>query len=104
MSRAKNSKYFLVSIALGVAMVGIFGFSYAIPRDAHEMLGICFLAVGILFVSFHRKFGSQPFERTFKMPGFRIWETMGVDGSQTVFLGIGLILAAAGFILILGKP
>jgi hypothetical protein len=90
-------------LVLGLVCAGVGGFVFAIPRDGCVFAGVSLMAIGALNILFHRVTGRQYYKRAQALPPFFAspWLWLGQDGIQHMFLGIGLILAAGGFVLLL---
>jgi hypothetical protein len=88
---------------LAFITVGIGWLVYVIPPPGRLEGGFLF-AVGAMNVLFHRRFGRQVFVRGRSMKPkivSRFWEYGGERGAQLLYLGIGMILAAAGCALLI---
>jgi hypothetical protein len=89
---------------LGVIALGLGVLVYVIPSDGDRFFGSCLLAFGAMNALFHRRLGRQVFKQGRSMPPDmvrRFWEIGGERGTQLLYLGIGLILSAAGGVLII---
>ena len=88
----------LVLIALGVAVIVY----VALSLPGAKLGGGFFLAIGALNVLFYKSTGSKFFAKTQSSRPFvaRFWARSGENGTQLLFLGIGVILAVAGGILL----
>jgi hypothetical protein len=73
-----------------------------LPSHPGALGGGFFLAIGAVNVLFYKSTGRKFFAKTQSSPPFvaSFWAHSGERGTQLLFLGIGLILAAAGFILL----
>ena len=78
----------------------------ALPSHPGRLGGGFFLAIGLLHVLFHKKTGRKFFAKTQSSRAFvaNFWALGGEEGTQLLFLGIGLILAASGCVLIILGP
>jgi hypothetical protein len=88
----------LVVIASGVTV-----FIYVILPSHPGILGGGFLlGIGVLQVVFYRRTGRKFFARTQSSPHLvaSFWAHSGERGTQLLFLGMGIILAIAGCILL----
>jgi len=101
MERAKDKSsltpiFFLVVIAAGMSW-----FVYAVPPS--RLAAGFLLAIGAMNILFYRRFGRQIFGWAHSMPSIvaRFWERGGEKGAQLLYLGIGIILAVAGCILLI---
>jgi len=89
----------LLVIAISVAIfVGA-----VLPSHPGLLGGGFFLAIGTLNISFYKSTGRKFFARTQSSGPFvaRFWARNGEKGTQVLFLGIGVILAAAGCVLLI---
>ena len=61
------------------------------------------MVFGAFNVLLHRRFGRIYFKWGQVAPalGFDFWNCIGEDGAQLLFLGIGIILVAAGSLLLI---
>lgn len=88
---------------LTVIAIGMTIFIYVIlPSHPGVLGGGFFLALGALNVLFCKRTGGKFFARTQSSPPFvaNFWAHGGERGTQLLFLGIGIILAVAGCILL----
>ena len=91
----------LVAFAIWMAIV----LYVAWPWPDHFLFGGFFLAIGIPNLVFWRTNGQKLFTRTQACPPFvaRVWARGGEMGVQVLFLGVGVIFAVAGsIVMILG--
>jgi hypothetical protein len=88
----------LVLIALGVAVIVY----VALSLPGAKLGGGFFLAIGALNMMFYKSTGRMFFAKTQSSPPFvaSFWAHGGERETQLLFLGIGLILAVAGCILL----
>jgi hypothetical protein len=88
----------LAAFAIGVAVI----LDVVLPLPGAKLVGGFFLAVGAMNVFLHKRTGQQIFARTQSSCRFiaGFWTRIGERGSQRLFLGIGIILAVAGCILL----
>jgi hypothetical protein len=65
--------------------------------------GVFFLIVGAMNILFHRRFGRQVYTRGHSGPPFvaKVWDAGGEKGAQLLYLGIGIILAVVGCVLLI---
>jgi hypothetical protein len=92
----------LVLIAIGVAII----LYVALPLPGAKFGGWFFLAIGIMNLLSYKGTGRNLFARAqSSLPLIRdFWARSGEKGTQLLFLGIGVILAVAGCILlVVGK-
>jgi hypothetical protein len=93
----------LVFIASGMAII----LYVALPLPNAKLGGGFFLAIGVLHVLFYERTGRKFFAKTqSSWPHIaRFWAHCGERGTQLLFLGIGIILAVSGCILlVVGSP
>jgi hypothetical protein len=93
----------IVIILLVLICAGIGGLLFKIPSDSYRFLGTCLIAVGIFNALLHKTFGRQTYEWAHSMPKFvtGFWDTIGKEGAQFLYLGIGVILIVAGVVLLI---
>jgi hypothetical protein len=87
---------------LGLIAIGVAFIVYvALPGPDIKLFGGFFLTIGLLNIFSHKTTGRRIFSITqsswFFLPEF--WARGGERATQLLFLGIGIILAAAGCIL-----
>jgi len=65
--------------------------------------GECLLLIGAMNILFHRRFGRQVYTRGNTGPPFvaKFWDSGGEKGAQLLYLGIGIILALVGCVLLI---
>jgi hypothetical protein len=65
--------------------------------------GGALLAIGVLNILFHRRFGRQVFRRSISNPPFfgNIWSPIGERGVQLFYLGVGIVLAVIGSVFMI---
>ena len=73
------------------------------PLPGRILFGGFFLAIGIANVLFYKTTSRKFFNKTQASPPFvaRLWAGVGENGLQVLFLGIGIILAVAGCVVII---
>ena len=88
----------LTLIALGTGIIVY----VALSLPGAKLGGGFFVAIGALNVLFYKSTGRVFFAKTQSSPPFvaNLWAHGGERGTQLLFLGIGLILAVAGCILL----
>lgn len=71
---------------------------FVVPKDLSGFVGTCFAILGVLNMTFHKTFGKQSFELVQGLPAFiaNPWARLGRQGTQSLYLGIGLMLTATG--------
>jgi hypothetical protein len=89
----------LVLIACGVSVI-VF---VALPLPNIKLGGCFLLTIGALHLLFYKKIGLRFFASTQSMPLCfdKLWARGGERGTQHLFLGIGIILAMAGCVLVI---
>jgi hypothetical protein len=88
----------LALIATGVAFI----LYEAIPLPSSKWIGGFLLGIGTLNVLLHKRTGQKFFAKAqSSRPHLaRFWASSGEKGTKLLFLGIGIILAVAGCVLI----
>jgi len=71
---------------------------FEVPSDSYGFLGTCLVIIGTFNILLHKRFGRQIFEWAHHID---FWEKVGKDGAQFLYLGIGVILTAAGVFLLI---
>ena len=88
----------LAFIAIGLAIITFL----ALQVPDSEILGGFLFAIGMMHVVFYKRTGRRFYATT--QSGWRyvaeFWVQSGEKGTQTLFLGMGIIFAAAGGILL----
>jgi hypothetical protein len=94
-----------VIVLLILVLAGMMGLLVMIPSnpDLNRFFGAGLIGAGALNVLLHRRIGRQYFEQVRSMPSImsNFWHRIGRDGIQLLYLGIGIILAAAGLFLLI---
>jgi hypothetical protein len=93
-----------VKALLGVLAVWMAVMLYVFrPWPDRFFFGGFFLAIGIANVLFYKTIGREFFAKTQASPPFvaRVWATAGEKGVQVLCLGIGIIFAVAGCVVML---
>ena len=88
---------------LAVISAGVGFLAYHVPPSGRRLGGGFLLAIGAMNILFHRKIGRQVFDRAHSMRPIvaRFWDYGGEKGTQLLYLGIGVILAIAGCVLLI---
>jgi hypothetical protein len=88
----------LLLIAVGLAVIVY----VALPLPGARLGGGFFLAIGVMNALFYKRTGREIFTRTQSSWPFvaRFWARSGENGTQLLFLGIGVILVVAGGVLL----
>ena len=98
---SKRSAVVLLMLILG----GVIGLLVLIPSEAqsNRFFGACLIAAGAMNVLLHRRIGRQLLRQVNSRSPLisNFWKRMGHDGIQLLYLGIGIILAAAGLFLLI---
>jgi hypothetical protein len=73
-----------------------------LPREGDGFVGACLFALGAANLLLYRKGGRGYFRQTQRAPSqlAQVWAFIGERGTQLLFLGTGIILAAAGCVLV----
>ena len=98
---SKRGAVVLLMLILG----GVIGLLVVIPSEpqSNRFFGACLIAAGAMNVLLHRRIGRQLFRQVHSRSPLisNFWKRMGQDGIQLLYLGIGIILAAAGLFLLI---
>jgi len=88
----------LLLIAVGLAVIVY----VALPLPGARLGGGFFLAIGVMNALFYKRTGREIFTRAQSSWPFvaRFWARSGENGTQLLFLGIGVILVVAGGVLL----
>jgi hypothetical protein len=102
MSDAQESRgRVIVLLVLIFALGAAIGLLFVVPSSLSRFLGACLVAIGAFNVLLHRRFGSETSQRGQSMPFVsNLWKGIGKEGAQLLYLGIGIIYAAAGVFLL----
>ena len=98
-----------VTIAL-VPVAGFVGFTVYqllhLQASGTRFMGVGLLAIGTLNILGRRQIGQQMLRPSkFSPPFFSgFWESLGENRIQTLYLGIGIIFAVAGCVLVIMGP
>jgi hypothetical protein len=87
-----------VVIVLSFICAAIGWLLFEIRSDLYRFLGTSLIIIGAFNVILHKRFGRQIFEWSHHI---HFWEQVGKDGAQFLYLGIGIILIAAGAFLLI---
>src|SRR5215472_6984011 len=77
---------------------------FAIPSDGDLFFGIALVTYGIVQTLLFRISGRAAFKwgkKGILLPGSGFWSGLGVEGSQKLYLGIGIVSATMGFLFLL---
>jgi hypothetical protein len=87
----------LLIVAAGMAYIARLG----LPLPSSKLLGGFLFVIGALNASFYRQISSRIYERTSNRPvvGW-YWVHCGESGARLLFLGIAIVLAIVGGILL----
>jgi hypothetical protein len=81
------------------------GLVMVIPSGPHlnRLFGACLIGVGAMNALLYRRIGRQHFKQAHSMSPVisNFWKRIGQDGTQLLYLGIGIILAVAGLFLLI---
>ena len=101
MSSSVGSNLWLTAVLVAIA-AGVCWLLYQTPPSLDRLTGAFLLAIGILNIVLHRRIGRQIFGWAHSMPTVaRFWECTGQEGAQLLYLGIGIILAVSGAVLVI---
>jgi hypothetical protein len=89
-------------VVLAAWMAGVI-YYVILPSHSGRLLGVFFVAIGALNVLFCKTTARKFFAKTQSSPPFvaGFWARSGERGVQLLFLGIGIILAVGGCVLII---
>jgi hypothetical protein len=94
-----------VVVLLMLILGGVIGLLVMIPSESqsNRFFGACLIAAGAMNVLLRRMIGRQLFRQVNSSSPLisNFWKRMGQDGIQLLYLGIGIILAAAGLFLLI---
>lgn len=83
---------------LALVLSALVSWGFAIPSGSSKFLGICLIGIGILYVAMHRMSGQYAFRQRQGLPLVSgVWRSLGKEGAQALYLGIGVALVAVGF-------
>jgi hypothetical protein len=100
-SSAIESRRWLIGLLILISAM-VISFVIAIPSTVHRPLGACRAVIGTWYIAMHRIFGRQAHRQAQSIPlaaGF--WNRLGIDGAQSLHLGIGVILTCVGCFLLI---
>lgn len=96
-----GGKLLLAAICVAIG-AGIVTLVFAVSRESARFLGVCLVVFGALNVLQHRAVGRAYFDRSQRPPmSSKVWALLGRDGSQLMFLGIGVALVVGGIVALL---
>ena len=74
-----------------------------VPTSETEFMGLFILAIGAMYLLFYKSSGRKFYARTQRIPSYfaTFWARIGERGFQIYFLGIGIIFAIAGCVLVI---
>ena len=86
-----------------VIFAGVSFLAYRVDPSGRRLGGGFFLAIGAMNILFHRRFGRQAFGRghSMRLIVARFWDYGGEKGAQLLYLGIGVIFAIVGCVLLI---
>lgn len=72
------------------------------PKGLGKLPGVFWIVIGAFNILLHRRIGRQTYNWARSMPPFvaKLWAHCGEQGTQILFMGIGVVLLLAGFALI----
>ncbi len=92
-----RSKY-LAFGAVAFVFATLVSWALAVSPGSGNFLGVCLVGVGVLYIAMYRKSGEQAFRQGKELPLVSgLWDRLGKEGAQTLYLGIGVALVAIGF-------
>jgi 4-amino-4-deoxy-L-arabinose transferase-like glycosyltransferase len=98
---ALKSTYWVVGLLVLFA-AAISWLASKVPPSLNRFAGWSLLACGAFNIVLHRRLGRQVFGWAHMSPiGAGFWDAVGENGAQVLYLGIGIILALAGFVLLI---
>ena len=73
------------------------------PTSLGSFAGGTFMAIGVVNVLFHRRFARRDYAKAQSMSStvVRVWDSIGEKGIQALYLGIGIICAVVGCVLLI---
>ena len=99
-----ESRRSLIALLI-LILAGMVGLLVAVPWEPHSdrFFGACLVGAGAMNILLHRRIGRQHFKQVQSMwPAVsNVWKRIGQDGIQILYLGVGIILAAAGLFFLL---
>lgn len=105
MNAAANSMRWVIALLILISawMAFILYIILSSPALGTRFLGASLLVIGLLNVIFGRRTASKFFARTQTSPSLvaKFWASSGEKGIELLFLGIGIILAVAGCVLLI---
>jgi len=92
-----------LSAILAVIAVGVSWLASRVPSDVSRLFGGFLLTIGAMNILFHRRFGRKDYGRVRSMSPFvaKFWNIGGEKGVQLLYLGIGVIVALVGCVLLI---
>jgi hypothetical protein len=91
----------LVVVLLSLVSVLLIAFLFMLPSDGSGFVVAGLVAGGAFYILFHRKSGHWAHKQGRAISGvYRLWSDLGEEGAKSLYLGIGVILTAAGCILL----
>ena len=88
-------------VLFGLVSVVFVAFLFVLPSSESGFVGASLVAGGALYILLHRISGRWAHKQGRAIPGVSdLWSNLGVEGAQLLYLGIGVIVIAAGCILL----
>jgi hypothetical protein len=102
-SSTDTFKWRIIGVVLFALAVFLIVVASSVPPGSYRFLGGALTGAGAMNILFYRRFGRQTFDSTRSMrPSVAIfWERIGEKGTQFLYLGIGIVLALAGFFVLM---
>ncbi len=102
---AQSMRWVIVQLLVVAILIAAFVL-VILPSHPGELGGGFFVAVGIMNIVSYKSTGRKIFAKTQTSRPFvaKFWAHNGEFGTQVLFLGIGVILAIAGGVLMVAGP
>jgi hypothetical protein len=102
-SSTDTFKWRIIGAALLALAVLLIVVASSVSPDSYRSLGGALTGVGAMNVLFYRRFGRQIFDstRSMRLSVAIFWQRIGEKGTQFLFLGMGIVLALAGFFVLM---
>jgi putative flippase GtrA len=83
---------------LALVLSAIVSWAFVIPSASGKFIGVCLIGIGFLYVAMYRMSGQWAFRQGQGLPLVSgVWRSLGKEGAQALYLGIGVALVAVGF-------
>ena len=102
LKHGSESVLLVIVLLLLIASVSAVVFYVMLPLPSAKLAGWFSLTIGLLNVAFHRGTGRDMFARGQSSWSYvsSFWVRVGENGTQLLYLGIGIILAVGGLIVL----